>query len=256
MTLVITPRRFSGAVRIPAPADFSLAAFAAAAAAISGGTVDLLGLDPEAENVFFFFLEKMGSKLRWDQIPLRQIPHECLSAERIPLGEDIIEELHPFGLHALGVQLPGLHFAEWQLTVSRNGSLVGGKFDLGDTPDLLPLFAAVACFAKGDTCLVYPASGRAAEIGNVTIIAKELRKLGVKISELSNELVIHGTGKIPKGEALSPNSSLKLDAHNDPMVFMALACAALGCPFPVEITGKEAALAAYQDFLKMLAGPD
>jgi 3-phosphoshikimate 1-carboxyvinyltransferase len=51
----------------PVPADFSSAAFPAAAALVSGGSVTLLGLDPgdsQGDKVFFEYLERMGAKIR------------------------------------------------------------------------------------------------------------------------------------------------------------------------------------------------
>ena len=243
MSVTITPRRFSGLIHIP-DADLSFAHFAAAAAVTSGGSVDLLGLDPEDNNVFFGFLEKMGCNVRWEQVPLQQTPEG-----RVPLGEDIIEELHPFGLHALGVQLPGLHFAEWRVTVSRNGSIVGREFDLKDTPDLLPVLAAVACFAKGDTTIVNIPNRDTHKAASITVIAEELKKLGVMITELNDGLVIHGTGKITQ-------SPLTLNAHSDPLLVMALACTALGCPRPVEIIGAESVETQFPELLEMLADPD
>ena len=282
MSVIITPHRFSGVVRVPEgsarnpvsdlmPADFSFAVFAAAAAVVSGGSVDLFGLDPEFSTettgsdstladtqnnkAFFGFLEKMGCKVQWEQVPLQQdrsehVPSEHVSPEhgspeRVPLGEDIIEELHPFGLHALGVQLPGLHFAEWQLTVSRNGSLPGGKFDLDDTPGLLPVLAVIACFAKGDTTLVNAAGSRIGEADCTAIVAEELGRMGVETSKLPAGLIIHGRGKLPQ-------SPLKLNGHNDHCLVMALACAALRCLQPVEIVGAESTLLAYPGFFEML----
>jgi 3-phosphoshikimate 1-carboxyvinyltransferase len=52
----------------PVPADFSSAAFPAAAAAVSGGRAVLLGLDPEdtqGDKVFFDMLARMGCRVTW-----------------------------------------------------------------------------------------------------------------------------------------------------------------------------------------------
>ncbi|MDR1106232.1 MAG: 3-phosphoshikimate 1-carboxyvinyltransferase [Treponema sp.] len=53
----------------PVPADFSSAAFPAAAAAVSGGRAALLGLDPEdtqGDKVFFDMLARMGCRVTWE----------------------------------------------------------------------------------------------------------------------------------------------------------------------------------------------
>jgi len=275
MTVVITPHCFTGIIRIPA---FTLdnqsishkavygsppEAFLAAAAVISNGSVTLLGLDPEPAvetegigqdacdspqidmedgKVFFNILEKMNCKVQWEQIPMNQVS----------LGDPIIDELHPFGLHALGVQIAKLHFAEWQLSVSRKGPIFGGEFDLNETPGFFPLLAAVACFARGDTAIMNVGHARTKEIDYISVMAEELGKLGIKTTERHDGLVIHGSGGVSRPTAPIPQSPLKIDGRNDPNVAMALACIALGYQQPLEIAGAESAAVTYPGFLEML----
>ena len=145
---------------------------------------------------------------------------------------------------------PGKHQpAEWRLTVSRPGPLRGGEFDLNGTPDLLPALAAVACFAPGDTALVNVAHARIKETDRIAVMAEELRKLGVKTTEHADALVIHGAGGISQKGG---TKILKTDSSGDHRVAMALACAALGCPSPVEIAGAESAGTTYPGFLELL----
>ena len=222
----------------PVPGDFSSAAFLGAAAAISKGSVTILGLDPDdtqGDKAFFGFLEKMGCRVRWEQV----------TGKRIPLGQFI-----PDGLEATGIQTPEIQFEEWQLRVSRTGPLRGGEFDLNSTPDLLPPLAAVACFARGDTAIVNAAHTRLKETDRIAVMARELGKLGVKITERPDGLIIHGGG--PKQFAGGKDRRLKADGCGDHRVVMALACAALGCPLPVEIAGAESAANSYPGFLELL----
>ena len=217
----------------PVPGDFSSAAFPAAAAAITGGSVTLLGLDPEdtqGDKAFFGFLEKMGCRVQWEEVPL----------QHIPLGPII-----PDALRAIGQKPLELEIAEWRLTVSRNTSLKGRVFDLNDTPDMLPALAAVACFAKGDTALVNVAHARIKETDRIAVMAEELGKLGVKTTERPDGLVIHGRGGV------SPNGA-GTDGRGDHRIVMALAAAALGCSGPVEIAGAESADVTYPGFLELL----
>ena len=196
----------------PVPADFSSAAFPAAAAVISEGNVTLLGLDPDdiqGDKIFFSFLEKMGCLVQWKQT-----------------------------------------LYEWQLKISRQGPLRGGEFDLGNTPDLLPAMAAIACFAQGDTALINVASARIKETDRIAVMGKELRKLGIKTSERHDALIIHGLGLNQAKNRIE--GSLKVDGHLDHRITMALACAALGCSSPVEIAGAESAEVSYSGFWEML----
>ena len=221
-----------------APADFSSAAFPAAAAAITGGPVKLLGLDPDdtqGDKAFFGFLEKMGCRVKWEQVPTKHIP----------LGQYVST-----GLRAIGQKALELDIAEWQLMVSRRDTIYGREFDLNNTPDLFPALAAVACFARGDTALVNIAHARLKETDRIMVMAEELMNLGIKTTERPDGLVIHGRGDVlPEANS---GGHIRTDGHGDHRVVMALAVAALGCPLPVEIAGAERAAATYPGFLELL----
>jgi len=156
-------KAFSGAV----PSDFSSAAFPAAAAAVTGGEVNLVGLDPldtQGDKYFFEILKEMGCDVK----------------------VNIIEGKQAF-------------------SVSRKGSLVGGTFDLNKTPDLLPAAAVVAAYAEGDTTLVNVAHARIKETDRIAVMAQELAKLGVCCTELPDGLIIHGKGGLlkPNGQLIN-----------------------------------------------------
>ncbi|MCL2765642.1 MAG: 3-phosphoshikimate 1-carboxyvinyltransferase [Treponema sp.] len=132
------------------------------------------------------------------------------------------------------------------ITVLRDGILRGGSFDLNETPDLLPAAAVVAAFAHGDTRLYNIAHARIKETDRIAVMARELAKLGVCCTELPDGLVIHGKG------SLFPAENPVIDGHGDHRIVMAFAAAALGSPFPVEITTAECAGVTYPRFFNML----
>jgi 3-phosphoshikimate 1-carboxyvinyltransferase len=194
--------------------------------------VSLLGLDPndsQGDKAFVNILKKMGCHVSWDQVPVKRVPLELHTS---------------IALEAIGKQTIEFQFEEWLLSISRKGPLKGGEFDLNATPDLLPPLAAVACFAEGDTALVNAAHARTKETDRITVMATELRKLGFKISERSDGLVIHG--------GRSNAAPGTVNSHGDHRVAMALACAALGCSSPVEITGAECAAISYPGFWEFI----
>jgi len=251
----------------PVPADFSSAAFPAAAAAISGGQVKLLGLDPydtQGDKAFFGFLEKMGCHVNWEQVPLERVSSEQVlleraSLEQVPLEQVQLGQFVTSGLRAIGQKSIELNMAEWQLKLFRRGALKGGEFDLNDTPDLLPALAAVACYAKGDTALVNAAHVRLKETDRIAVMAEELGKLGVRTTEREDGLIIHSNGGISPAAAVRKQTGFckdariyKTDSRLDHRVAMALAAAALGCPSPVEIAGAECAAVTYPGFLELL----
>jgi 3-phosphoshikimate 1-carboxyvinyltransferase len=192
------------------PADFSSAAFPAAAAIISGGSVTLLGLDPhdtQGDKAFFDMIARMGGSVAWKRTK--------------------------------GTS------GDWEVTVSRNGrakKLYAGVFDLNATPDLLPVMAALAAFAEGETRLTNVAHARIKETDRIAVMAQELGKLGVRCRELPDGLAIRG--EAPSGGAV--------DGHGDHRVVMALAALGLSAEGDLEIRGAEAADVTYPGFLNLL----
>jgi 3-phosphoshikimate 1-carboxyvinyltransferase len=133
------------------------------------------------------------------------------------------------------------------LTISRKGPLHGGTFDLNATPDLLPAAAAVAAFAVGDTALINVAHARIKETDRITVMARELAKLGVNCTERPDGLIVHGNG----GPSLSENSCV-IDGCGDHRIVMAFAAAALGCKGTIEIESAESAAVTYPGFLDVI----
>ena len=216
----------SGLRRASVPADFSSAAFPAAAAAITGGPVTLLGLDPQDTQGDKFFLEmlrEMGCEVTW--------------SSSVPINSSSVPN--------------------YTVTISRKGALTGGTFDLNETPDLLPAAAAVAAYAEGDTALTNVAHARIKETDRIAVMAKELAKMGVKCTENPDGLIIHGNG-VSHQEKSAINSQNNtplptLDGHGDHRIVMALTVAALGGESPVEITSAESAQVTYPEFFSMFS---
>jgi len=136
------------------PGDFSSAAFPACAAAITGGKVTLLGLDPndtQGDKALFNYLASMGCQVEWKK-----------------QGND------------------------WTLTVAAPARLQGQILDLNATPDALPAMAATACFATGTTRLINVPNARIKETDRIAVMASELSRMGASITELPDGLVIEG----------------------------------------------------------------
>ncbi|MBN1436438.1 MAG: 3-phosphoshikimate 1-carboxyvinyltransferase [Sedimentisphaerales bacterium] len=100
----------------------------------------------------------------------------------------------------------------------RNSELHGVELDLNATPDALPAMAVTACFAEGTTRLVNVAQARLKETDRIAVMTQELRKLGAKVEELEDGMVIEG------GQELH---SAALHGHSDHRVVMALSLAGM-----------------------------
>jgi 3-phosphoshikimate 1-carboxyvinyltransferase len=178
----------------PVPGDFSSAAFPACAAAVSGGTIRLLGLDPEdpqGDKAYFNMLSQMGCKVEWQKK------------------------------------------GEWELTASQNGKLNADVFDLNATPDLLPAMAAAAAYAQGETVLGNVAHARIKETDRIAVMADELKKLGVDAIERPDGLVIRGGGKKAAEGQRPDNIRLEGHGDHRVIMALAAAALGATCPVEI-----------------------
>ena len=121
-------------------------------------------------------------------------------------------------------------------------NLKGGRFDLNNTPDSLPIFSAVAAGIKGETfhCLNVP-QARIKETDRIDCMTRELRKMGGIVEELPDGMIVTGT---------QLHGSNELESYDDHRIGMALAVAALNADSPSIINGIECAAVTYPDFVR------
>ena len=120
----------------------------------------------------------------------------------------------------------------------RSKGLVGREFDLNDTPDALPMLAVLGCFARGTTRLVNVPQARIKETDRIAVMASELGKMGARVEELEDGIVVH-------------ESSLRgseVEGYGDHRVVMALAVAGCCISGRTIIRGAEAAAVTYPEF--------
>jgi len=123
-----------------------------------------------------------------------------------------------------------------------NQGLKGVEVDLRDTPDLVPVCAALACYAQGETVIRGAGRLRFKESDRIASISVELRKMGGKIMESKEGFIIEG-GRLHGAE---------IDPHKDHRIAMACAIAALGAEGTTTIHGTECVDKSYPDFVKDL----
>jgi len=126
----------------------------------------------------------------------------------------------------------------------RGGNLEGGNFDLNSTPDALPSMAVTACFAEGTTRLYNVAQARLKETDRVAVMCAELSKMGARIQERPDGLVIHGSNL----------HGASVHGHGDHRVVMALAVAGLGAEGQTEIDTAEAVSITFPNFVELMKG--
>lgn len=128
-----------------------------------------------------------------------------------------------------------------QVVVKANG-LTGCDLDLNATPDALPMMAVLGCFARGTTRLLNVPQARVKETDRISVMRSELGKLGARIEEIEDGLVIQE----------SRLRGTDVDGHDDHRVVMALAIAGTVIPGTTTVHKAEAASVTFPGFVQAL----
>ncbi len=134
-----------------------------------------------------------------------------------------------------------IEIGDGELTV-RRGELRGIDIDLNATPDALPALAVVGCFAKGKTRLYNVPQARLKETDRIAVMATELGRMGAKIKELPDGLMIEQS-------TLRPG---QLNGHSDHRVVMALSLAAMALAGETAIDTAEAVAVTFPDYVELM----
>lgn len=192
-------QKFKGLKHFAVPADYGLAAFLMAAAALVSSNVTFQGYFDDrfiqADGQILIFFKKMGVKF-----------HQSARA---------IKMKGPF-------------------------LLKGGNFSLKACPDLVPIMAVLALFAKGKTRLCDISHARAKESDRISDLRKELLKVGARVEETYDTLTI-----IPQANY---NKNCLLDPHHDHR--LAMAFAVLGVKLGVIVKDIECTSKSYPQFVR------
>ncbi|MCL1921099.1 MAG: 3-phosphoshikimate 1-carboxyvinyltransferase [Kiritimatiellaeota bacterium] len=109
--------------------------------------------------------------------------------------------------------------------------------------DEFPAFAIAACFAKGTTEVRDASELRYKETDRITVLCRELRKLGVVLDEHEDGFAIQG-GTLSGGVC---------DASGDHRLAMALALSGLAAPAKVTVQNAEILAESFPDFVVQVA---
>jgi 3-phosphoshikimate 1-carboxyvinyltransferase len=187
------------ATRFDIPSDFSTAALVMAAGALAGEKLTVRGLN-----------------------------------FRLPQGDSqIIDIMKRMGCRVRADKSKG------EVVIEQTEVLEGGSFDLGDTPDLLPVVSILALKAKDPVTISGVAHARVKETDRIANIASELVKFGARILEFNDGLKISA----PK---VLKNASL--EAYNDHRLFMAFTIASMLTEKSI-VAGAESVDVSYPNFI-------
>lgn len=118
-------------------------------------------------------------------------------------------------------------------------SLHGCRIDASDIPDAVPVIAAIAATADGETVIFNAERLRIKESDRIQTTVSMIRSLGGDINETDDGMVIIGKPYLSGGET---------ESFNDHRIAMAAAVAALKCKSDVIIRNAEAVSKSYPAF--------
>lgn len=128
------------------------------------------------------------------------------------------------------------------LTLIGPDELQGIEVDMGNMPDVVPTLAVVAARARGRTVISNIAHLRIKECDRLHVMAVELAKLGARVEELDDSLIIEGMGL-----AAPPMHGAEIETHEDHRIAMSFAVAGLVVP-GIRIRGEECVAKSFPDF--------
>lgn len=136
----------------------------------------------------------------------------------------------------------GVEFKKTGNAISMKGpfELKGGSFSLRACPDLVPIMAVLALFARGRTELTDIVHARAKESDRISDLRTELLKVGARVSESQDALVIDPLPEYKRDIILDPHKDHRL----------AMAFTVLGLKIGCRVKDIECIAKSYPAFVK------
>jgi 3-phosphoshikimate 1-carboxyvinyltransferase len=173
------------------------------------------------------------------------------AAAAVTGGKITTENIHPHNTRQGDIDLLDVLEEMGCRIEKRAGSVVVGgralsgiEVDMGAMPDMVPTLAAIALFAKGRTTIRNASHLRLKESNRLRAIVTEWTRLGGRIEELADGLIIHGG---------NPLSGTVVDAHDDHRIAMSLAVVGLRVP-GIRIRGESCVFKSFPRFWELWYG--
>lgn len=151
----------------------------------------------------------------------------------LPQGDEVFIDI----LEQLGV---AISMDDEQIKIKSPEKLKGGKFDLSNSPDLLPPLAILALNSSDPIEIFNVKHARLKETDRIAIVSRELVKLGIKIQEKEDGMILEPSEKISGADLIS---------EEDHRLFMAFCIAGMyvgNCT----VTDPESVKVSYPNFIE------
>lgn len=133
--------------------------------------------------------------------------------------------------------------------VAKSDNLNSTKIDASQCPDIIPVISLVAALSIGKTEIINAGRLRIKECDRLNAVTVELNKLGAKIEQREDGLIIEGVTELKGG--------VEVWSHKDHRIAMTLAIASTRCEEPIILKDHECVSKSYPQFFedfKMLGG--
>jgi 3-phosphoshikimate 1-carboxyvinyltransferase len=165
------------------------------------------------------------------EVRVKNLDYETMQGDKAILG--ILKDMGVKGKVCSG-----------QVEIAGNSSLLEAvDVDARDVPDLVPVCAALACYAKGTSVIHDAQRLRYKESDRLLSLYVELKKMGAEIAMDESSLTVKGPCAL-RGSTVDP--------HNDHRIAMACAVAALGASGETKIQNAECVQKSYPRFFSDL----
>lgn len=186
-------------------------------------------VEGDASSASYFFA---AAAITGGQVTVSNVPRESLQGDTAFIG--MLEKMGCTVSYNNGI------------TVTGPPELRGIEVDMGDCPDVAPTLAIVASQAKGRTVIKNIEHLRIKECDRINAVATELTKIGARVEERPDSLIIEGID--PK----SPLHGAAIETYNDHRIAMCFAIAGLVVP-GVTITNENCVSKSFPDFWERLS---
>jgi 3-phosphoshikimate 1-carboxyvinyltransferase len=151
----------------------------------------------------------------------------------LPQGDEVFIDI----LEQMGVTVI---INDDEIKIKSPEKLKGGKFDLSNSPDILPPLAILSLNVSSPIEIVNVKHARLKETDRIAIISRELVKLGINVEEKEDGLILESSDNLTSGE---------LNSENDHRLFMAFCIAGMyigNCT----VTNPESVKVSYPNFIE------
>ena len=129
----------------------------------------------------------------------------------LPQGDEVFIDI----IEQLGVKVS---IEDDNISIETPEKLNGGRFDLSNSPDLLPPLSILILNSSSPIEIVNVKHARLKETDRIAIVARELTKLGIKVDEKDDGMILHPSDNL---------NGASLNSENDHRLFMAFCIAGM-----------------------------